>query len=145
MDVAIKIFSEYHVDTWVTEAGKEQWRLTCFYGEANHSLRHNTWETMARLRSESTLPWICIGDFNEIRRSEEQFGPNERDAAQMAGLREAMDLCSLNDLDHIDLDWTFEKRVPGGAFLQSSARPGLGLAELVECVPVCICRALNSS
>ena len=65
-EVAIKNYSEYHVDAWVMEPGKEQWRLTCFYGEATRSLRYKTWETMKRLRGESTLPWLCIGDFNEI-------------------------------------------------------------------------------
>ena len=48
-EFAIKNYSEYHVDSWVKEPGKEQWRLTCFYGEANRSLRQNTWNTMARL------------------------------------------------------------------------------------------------
>ena len=81
LDVAIKNFSEYHVDTWVTEAGKEQWRLTCFYGEATRNLRYKTWNTMKRLRGESTLSWMCIGDFNEILRPEEQHGPNERDSS----------------------------------------------------------------
>ena len=50
LDVAIKNYSEYHVDTWVTEPGREQWRLTCFYGEATRSLRYKTWNTMTRLR-----------------------------------------------------------------------------------------------
>ena len=49
-------------------------------------------------------------------RLEEQFGPNERDAAQIAGFREAVDICELADLGYSGLDWTFEKRVRGGDF-----------------------------
>ena len=51
-----------------------------------------------------------MGDFNEILRPEEQMGPNERDSAQLAGFREAVDVCELADLGYKGLDWTFEKR-----------------------------------
>lgn len=71
---------------------------------------------MKRLRGESTLPWVCVGDFNEILRPEEQMGPNPRDSAQIAGFREAVDICGLSDLGYNGLDWTFEKRVVGGHY-----------------------------
>ena len=45
---------------------------------------------MKRLLSESTLTWLCIGDFNEVLRLEEQMGPNIRDSVQIAGFREAV-------------------------------------------------------
>lgn len=69
---------------------------------------------MTWLRRESTLPWLCIGDFNEFLRREEQMGPNERDVSQMVGFREAIDLCGLDDLGYIGVDWTFEMQVMGG-------------------------------
>ena len=116
MDVSIKNFSRYHVDAWVKEPLKEQWRLSCFYGEANRSLRYKTWDMMTRLRGESTLPWLCIGDFNEILRKEEQMGVHERDSAQMEAFREATDLCALADLGYKGLDWTWEKKVSGGHY-----------------------------
>ena len=71
---------------------------------------------MTRLRGESTLPWLCIGDFNEILRKEEQMGVHERDSAQMEAFREATDLCALADLGYRGLDWTWEKKVPGGHY-----------------------------
>ncbi|XP_073360443.1 uncharacterized protein [Aegilops tauschii subsp. strangulata] len=116
VNVEIKTFSQYHIDSVVTEPGKDPWRFSCFYGAANRSLRYKTWDTMKILRGESSLPWVCIGDFNEILRPEEQFGPNERDAAQIAGFREAVDVCELADLGYKGLDWTFEKRIVGGDY-----------------------------
>ncbi|XP_073355316.1 uncharacterized protein [Aegilops tauschii subsp. strangulata] len=71
---------------------------------------------MKFLHGENTLPGVCIGDFNEILRPEEQLGPNERDSAQIAGFREAVDVCELADLGYKGLDWTFEKRVVGGDY-----------------------------
>ena len=112
----IRNFSQYHIDSWIADRTGEQWRLTCFYGEANRGLCYKTCDTMKRLRGESTLPWLCIGDFNEILRQEEQMGPNPHDSAQMGGFREAVDVCGLADLGYKGLDWTWEKRIRGGQF-----------------------------
>ena len=112
----IRNFSQYHIDSWIADRSGEQWRLTCLYGDANRGLRYETWDTMKRLRGESTLPWLCIGDFNEILRQEEQMGPNPRDSAQMEGFREAVDVCGLADLGYKGLDWTREKPIRGGQF-----------------------------
>jgi hypothetical protein len=71
---------------------------------------------MRVLKGESTLSWLCIGDFNEILRVEEQFGPNERDSAQITSFREAVDVCELADLGYSSLDWTWEKKVAGGEY-----------------------------
>ena len=71
---------------------------------------------MKRLRGESTLPWVCIGDFNEVLRPEEQMGPNPRDSSQIAGFRDAVDVCGLYDLGYKGLDWTWEKRVARGHY-----------------------------
>jgi len=116
VNLAIKNFLQYHIDSWISQPGANDWRLSCFYGEANRSLRHNTWETMKRLRGESTLPWVCIGDFNELLRPEEHMGTSTRDSGQIAGFREAVDVCELADLGYKGLDWTWEKRVRGGEF-----------------------------
>ncbi|XP_073359565.1 uncharacterized protein [Aegilops tauschii subsp. strangulata] len=84
---------------------------------------------MTRLRGESTLPWMCIGDFNEILRPEEQFGPNERDSAQIDAFREAVDICGLADLGYRGLDWTWKKKVSGGHFCRVRLDRALGSAD----------------
>lgn len=37
------------------------------------------------------------------------MGPNERDVAHMVGFREAGDLCGLDDIGYIGVNWTYEK------------------------------------
>ena len=81
----VKKYSKYHIDTIVTENGKEPWRMSFIYGEPNRSLRYRTWDIMKQMRSDTDLPWICIGDFNEILRREEQLGPNSREEYLMEG------------------------------------------------------------
>jgi hypothetical protein len=38
MQLTLRNFSKYHIDMVVEEQGKDPWRLTVWYGEANRSL-----------------------------------------------------------------------------------------------------------
>ena len=109
-------YSQYHIDAIVTEFGKEPWWLTCVYGEAQLSERHKTWDMLKFVKSSSHLPWVCIGDFNEVLHREEHSSVQERSMAQIEGFREAIDVCGLYDLGFVGRKWTFEKKVAGGSF-----------------------------
>jgi hypothetical protein len=100
----------------VVEGTNDPWRITFWYGEAQRSERYKTWDMMTRIRSDSDLPWLCIGDFNEVLRREEHMSVCDRDESQMRGFREAVDVCGLCDIGYIGLDWTFEKKVAGGHY-----------------------------
>jgi hypothetical protein len=39
-------YSQYHIDTIITESGCEPWRLACVYGEAHVAEHHKTWEML---------------------------------------------------------------------------------------------------
>ena len=90
--------------------------MTLVYGEAQTHLRHQTWDTLKGISNLMDDPWLCIGDFNEILRPDEQHGPNEHDSAQIEAFREAVDVCGLADLGYRGLDWTWEKKVAGGHY-----------------------------
>jgi hypothetical protein len=100
----------------VDEGNNNPWRLTCWYGEAQKRERQKTWDMMTHIRADSDLPWLCIGDFNEVLRREEHMSICDRDENQMRGFREAVDICGLCDIGYIGLDWTFEKKVAGGHY-----------------------------
>jgi hypothetical protein len=48
--------------------------------------------------ASTILPWLLLGDFNEIVALEEKFGREDRSFRQMARFREALADCSLVDL-----------------------------------------------
>lgn len=72
--VQILPYSQYHIDTIVTENRKEPWRLTCVYREAQTTECHKTWDTLKFIKAASHLPWVCIGDFNEVLQRNEHMG-----------------------------------------------------------------------
>jgi len=63
------------------------------------------------IRAMSPLPWMCIGDFNEVLLRSEHDGVQERSWSQIAGFRDVLDVCVLVDLGFEGHRWTYEKRV----------------------------------
>lgn len=59
-------YSQYHIHMVAKKGNEHPWRLTCIYGKANVSERGITWDLLRFLRSESGLPWVNTGEFNEV-------------------------------------------------------------------------------
>lgn len=114
--VQILPYSQFHIDVIISEDNREPWRLTCVYGEAQTAERHKTWDLLKFIKSASPLPWMCIGDFNEVLHRSEHDGVQERSYSQIEGFREMVDVCGLYDLGYEGRMWTFEKKVSGGEF-----------------------------
>jgi hypothetical protein len=81
-------YSQYHIDAVVFPPSVEPWWLTCMYGEAQVGDRHKTWDMLKFIKSSSPLPWMCIGDFNEVLlRGEQQMGVNKWSNAHIQAFR----------------------------------------------------------
>ena len=50
------------------------WRLTGFYGFSESSRRRESWDLLRLLAGSSELPWVCIGDFNDLLAATEKRG-----------------------------------------------------------------------
>jgi hypothetical protein len=114
--VEILPYYQYHIDTIISSIDMAPWRLTCVYGEAQVSERYKTWDMLKFIKSSTNLPWMCIGDFNEVLHRREHVGVTERSSAQIAAFGDTIDVCGLANLGYVGLDWTFEKRVAGGSY-----------------------------
>ena len=74
------------------------WRLTGFYGYANTGERDKSWQLLRDLADLDSLPWLLIGDFNEILNGDEKIDGVPRPERQMRGFRDAMAYGELLDL-----------------------------------------------
>ena len=59
-------YSPHHIDAQVLPPSGQPWRLTGIYGYLDEQQKPETWRLLRHLYSRSTLPWVCLGDFNEI-------------------------------------------------------------------------------
>ena len=97
-DVKLRTWSKSYIDVIVTEKDGVSWRLTGIYGHPEKLKRIETWNLMRLFHQQATLPWICIGDFNEILSANEKQGGEPGSEWQMANFREVLDDCRLRDM-----------------------------------------------
>ena len=63
------------------------------------------------LKETSSLPWLTIGDFNEIIGTSEKEGGSDRPRQQMTNFIETINACGLRDLGYNGpkFTWNYER------------------------------------
>ena len=76
MCVKLQSYDKLHIDVVIVDAttSVERWRLTGFYGKSRRELRYRSWDCLRTLNDRSSLPWLCVGNFNEVPHASEQIG-----------------------------------------------------------------------
>jgi hypothetical protein len=87
-----------HIDVDVVGEDSFKWRLTGIYGQPRQEMRKETWRLMRTLHHQSNLPWMCVGDFNEILYSFEKQGGVVKPQSHMDNFRDTLEFCNLQDL-----------------------------------------------
>ncbi|KAK2648558.1 hypothetical protein Ddye_016047 [Dipteronia dyeriana] len=77
------------------------WRLTGFYVHPEHTLQPYSWVLLQRFAGMSALPWVIIGDFNEVVCDSERKGGLQKDWRDMMNFRETSEDCNLADMGHL--------------------------------------------
>ena len=113
--VNIRGYSKWFIDAEVV-CGNVQgsWRFTGFYGQPDTSKREETWQILEAFGHSNVLPWLCIGDYNEILSNSEKLGGQLRPARQMDRFREIVDLCQFRDLGYTRARYTWSRHFENG-------------------------------
>uniref|UniRef100_A0A8R7TV42 Exo_endo_phos domain-containing protein n=1 Tax=Triticum urartu TaxID=4572 RepID=A0A8R7TV42_TRIUA len=88
--VTLRDKSDNFIDVFVGSGVENYWRLTGYYGEPKWDDKHLTWSRLRELKAVADMPWMVIGDLNEIMFSFEKEGGNDRPAHFMRAFREAL-------------------------------------------------------
>lgn len=102
-----------HFDVIIKAADDFRWRCTFMYGEPRTQDRHLMWEQLRRIKPASDLPWLMMGDFNEVCWSFEHFSARRRPGKQMSDFKEVLAFCDLHDIGFCELTWTYDNRQQG--------------------------------
>lgn len=98
MIVDTETYSPNHIDVRAHTQASPLWRLTGIYGHPEEQRKTETWRLMRHLHALASLPWVCLGDFNEILASDEKNGGVHRPMAPMLEFRNTLLHCGLIDL-----------------------------------------------
>ncbi|XP_057793280.1 uncharacterized protein LOC131009894 [Salvia miltiorrhiza] len=90
-------FSSNHIDMQVTDTTGE-WRLTGFYGYPERGRRRDSWNLLRRLKDVNTLPWVVMGDFNDLLDPGDKRGSVPHPNWLFNGFREATLDCGITDI-----------------------------------------------
>lgn len=108
INLEVKSYSGNHIDAFVRETeNPSTWRITCFYGHPETHKRYESWRLLSFLHSQYHLPWLCLGDFNEILSMHEKSGGPVRSQHQMDGFRNIVNFCGFSDLGYCGIDFTW--------------------------------------
>ena len=100
VDLVIQSYSHHHIDSFIKSTDNFQRRFTGFYGFSESHRKHESWRLLEHLGSMSRLPWLCVGDFNEILEQLEKRGLIDRPPQRMLDFR-----CALNSCQPIDFGY----------------------------------------
>ncbi|KAM3692992.1 hypothetical protein ACJW31_08G131500 [Castanea mollissima] len=114
VNLHIQTYSPHHIDAIIRTNPRSPWRIIGFYGYPEESHKHNSWNLLRYLHSRMSMPWVCIGDYNEILSSDEKQGRIEKAFPPMLAFWNTLAHCELMDLGF-----------QGGKFTWSNGRPGV--------------------
>ena len=118
-----------HIDVTINKSSGEAWRFTSFYSEPETHMRHESWDLLRYLHRQSSLPWLCAGDFNEITKQSEKVEGRLRPYSQMQIFREVLDECGLMDMGYKGSPFTWSKHYWSGASIWERLDKAVALHE----------------
>ncbi|KAL8485009.1 hypothetical protein ACS0TY_027348 [Phlomoides rotata] len=99
IDVEVTSYSTNHIDVTIHNTnGDGDWRFTGIYGWPEDQQKWKTWHLLDTLAVGNSLPWLCVGDFNEIMFQYEKQGGSLCRESRMEEFRQCLERNSLIDL-----------------------------------------------
>ncbi|XP_050281196.1 uncharacterized protein LOC126722089 [Quercus robur] len=134
--VEVQTYSPNHIDVIISEnQGARKWRFTGFYEHPKTSRCNESWTLLSRLSSRSDLPWVCMGDYNELMFASEKEGGNTRPEGQMKQFEDAINRCNLRDLGYKGSAFTWRRRLGNHGWIQERLDHALVFTNWVRMFP----------
>lgn len=109
-EVDIRGFSKHHIDAEIRlDADDNKWRFTGFYGVPERQRRSESWNLLKYLSTLNPLPWVVMGDFNDMLEIKEKRGGNRQPNWLLTGFKDAVQSSGLIDLRLEGHQFTWEK------------------------------------
>ncbi|XP_023878054.1 uncharacterized protein LOC111990509 [Quercus suber] len=112
-DAEVKLLSateqEIHATVKVC-ASNLSWLFTAIYASSRLAGRRILWSNIEKVGQLHDLPWLMIGDFNEILSEEDKFGGNHINLNRALEFKECLDSCNFVDLGFAGPKYTWTNK-----------------------------------
>ena len=145
MNLHIQTYSPNHIDALIFDNNNSPSRLTGFYKRPEEHRRHETWQLLCHLSSRFSVPWLCVGDYNEILVSKEKQGRIPKPLHLMLDFQEALSNYSLIDFGFQENIYTWSNGRESDNFVQARLDRACATLEWREQFPRAKVTHLHSS
>ncbi|XP_031112052.1 uncharacterized protein LOC116016024 [Ipomoea triloba] len=91
-------YSTNHIDTKLAlDIDKPQFRFTGYYGFPERHRRREAWNMLRSLAAQSSLPWVTMGDYNDLLHQFDKRGRLPHPDWLLTGFRETVEDCGLHE------------------------------------------------
>ena len=112
-DAEVKLLSateqEIHVTIKVC-ASNLSWLFTTIYASPRLTKQRIMWSNIEKVGQLHNLPWLMIGDFNEVLGGEDKFGGNQINLNRALEFKACLDSCNFVDLGSADPKYTWTNK-----------------------------------
>lgn len=96
-----------HVDMELNLGGHPKFRFTGSNGDPSRHLRPLSWEKLRNLATSSYLPWVVMGDLNNVLSNRDKKGRRPYSSWLINSFQEVVEECNLIDIDLIGYQFTW--------------------------------------
>ena len=111
-----KTKQEIHVVVKV-RALNSSWLLSSIYANPRLEERKLLWKNLATIAPMHKLPWLMLGDFNELLSSGDKLGGNPINPRRVQMFKECLDSCGMVDLGFHGSHFTWVNKREMGHFI----------------------------
>lgn len=76
------------------------WLLSTIYASPRFHERSIVWSNLANVAANHELPWVMMGDFNEVLMSSKKFGGRPVNIRRAMKFQDCLDLCGMMDMGY---------------------------------------------
>ncbi|PKI44474.1 hypothetical protein CRG98_035148 [Punica granatum] len=91
---------EVHAIAQVSHPISSPWLLFTIYASPRPREREILWENLCKVSQSMNMPWVAVGDFNEVASSIDKIGGRAVNVNRMSTFNTMLDTCSLTDLGY---------------------------------------------
>lgn len=105
----------------MVEPGGEDPKFSCslVYGPVVWQEKEVFWLELSSLDQDVHMPWVCMGDFNDLVRQDEKHGGQVLSSSSSQGLKHFLQIMDFVDLGYVGKKCTWCNKRPGFAILGS--------------------------
>ena len=115
MEVQVLNSSEQEIHVLVKPLHSNSfWLLSAIYASPRIVERRWLWDNLRMIADMEDLPWVIMGDFNDVLRDNEKLGGNGVCLNRALDYQRCMDYCSMIDLGFVGprFTWTNKRDLP---------------------------------